>query len=485
MTTLISTFKNGRTGFFALLSKRMDEKGDFPALFESTQFFEESIQGGDSNASEITSAILRDFTLTRKVIKLANSAVYSGVGREITTITHAAVVLGTDAISDMALSVRFIDTLSSSAPDSEDARLELEKAILASEIARNIVAKLHMINGEQAVVCSLMHHLGRLMLAFNFPDEWSRIKEITGGELALENDAAREVIGVSIDDIAREVARDWRLPKKISNSMKKSVSGNKTSIPGSANWLIDIVNFSGEVAAKVVNKNSKYDLKKFISGYDEVLKVSGQDIAESIDLARKVMEEQRHQTMIEPSEGKPLDSQEKLTLGIDEVSEMLAQEMDFGSMIHMVLETMYVSMGFNRAVAFFLDSGEFKAQEGFGNMMPEILPQLVFPEDYEADVFHLSLANKADVFIHEIATVKDASSIPAWFKRSLPDVGAFILLPLVFNGRAVGLIYADWKMGVADLVEPDELSSMGILRDHLLKALAEKNKWGYLQEATD
>jgi hypothetical protein len=56
----------------------------------------------------------------------------------------------------------------------------------------------------------------------------------------------------------------------------------------------------------------------------------------------------------------------------------------------------------------------------------------------------------------------------------LPDVDAFILLPLVLNGRAVGLIYADWRTGATGMVEPSELSSMGMLRDCLMQALAKR-----------
>lgn len=100
---------------------------------------------------------------------------------------------------------------------------------------------------------------------------------------------------------------------------------------------------------------------------------------------------------------------------------------------------MYVGMGFNRV------AGMFKARVGFGSRMPEVPPHLSFPESYAADVFHLSLANKADVFIENVASVKLASSMPTWFKEALPDVGAFILLPLAFNGRTIGLIYADCK----------------------------------------
>lgn len=474
MTTLISTFKNGKADFFALLAKRMSEQGDFPALSKSAQHLEESMHDENNSVSEITGAILSDFTLTQKVIKLANSAMYSALGGEITTVTRAAVVLGMDAISHLALSIRFVDTISTSAPDTENARTELAKAMLAGDIARNVVSKANMHNGEEAVVCALMHHLGRLLLVFYFPDQWGEIQKIAAGDYSRENDATLQVIGVSMDEISQEIAKSWRLPKKIAHSMVSPESADETSIPGSPEWLKMMASFAGEAASMIVRNSDKTELREFVSRYGEMLLVSSDDIAESIDMAVTTAREYAVQTEAAEPQGKPEDSRERLAVGVHEVTHALGQGMDFGSALSMVLETMYAGMGFNRVVAFFRDAGMFKARVGFGNRMPQAMSQLAFPEAYAADVFHLSLANKADVFIENVASVKVASSMPAWFVEALPDVGAFVLLPLIFNGHPIGLIYADWKTGATGLVEPSELASMGSLRDNLMKVLAKR-----------
>jgi len=474
MTALISMLKNGKDDFFALLTKRMSEKGDFPAFSESVQHLDELMHDEDKNIAAITSAILSDFTLTQKVIRLANSAMYSGMGGEITTITQAAVVLGLDAIAHIALSIRFIDTLSTAAPDSAEARKELSKAILAGDITRIIVTKSNMVNGEEAVVCALLHHLGRLILVFYFPEEWLQIQKIVQNDQEGESSATLEVIGVSIDEISQEIARNWRLPKKISNSMASSATFDETSMPGSADWLKVMANFAGGAASLLVNNSSREDLKNFVSHYSESLLIPSEDLMDSIDLAQLTAPEHVVKSESGKIRGKPNDARERLAVSVHEFSVALTQGIDFNSALSMVLETMYASMGFNRVVIFFRDAGMFKAKVGFGNRMPEALPDLIFPEAYATDVFHLSLANKADVFIQDITSSKAASSIPTWLKEALPDVDAFILLPLVFNGRAVGLIYADWRIGVTGIVEPSELSSMGMLRDYLINALAKR-----------
>jgi HD-like signal output (HDOD) protein len=120
MPSLISTLNGEKAEFYSLLRKRMDEQGDFPSLSRSVQDLTKTMQDEDKNITDITGAILSDFTLTQKVLRLANSTnsgKHAENEGEITTISKAAVVLGYDAISNLALSVRFLDTLSTSSTE--------------------------------------------------------------------------------------------------------------------------------------------------------------------------------------------------------------------------------------------------------------------------------------------------------------------------------------------------------------------------------
>jgi HD-like signal output (HDOD) protein len=475
MPNLISTFKGNKEEFFTLLWKRVGEQGDFPSLSKSVYDLSETMQSEDKNITDVTTAILSDFTLTQKVIRLANSAMYAGMGGEITTVTKAAVVLGFDAISHLALSVRFVDKLAANSPDSAASCLEMTKALIAGDIARNIANKANLADGEEAVVCSLMHHLGRLLLAYYFPDEWSVILQVSAKESLTENQATLKVIGVTLDEISHEVAKYWHLPKKISNSMVKATSPGGSNIPGSPEWLKSIANFSGEAAEIMIKKGSNHEaLKKLASRYGDSLLVSTASIIDSVNKAVAAANDFTILESVEPSQGKPADSKERLAAGVLETTKALSEGMSFGNTLNMVLETLYGSMGFNRVVAFLRDGESYKGKIGFGAMMPELLPRLVFPETYAMDVFHLSLANKADVFIEDANSSKSSASMPAWFTEALPDVRAFVLLPLTFNGHPIGLLYGDWNQGTMGLVEKDELLLMRSLRDHLMKILTPK-----------
>ena len=472
--TLISTLERGVPEFFELLWKRIGEKGDFPSLSKSVHTLAESMQEESHSIADITGIILSDFTLTQKVIRLANSAMYSSIGGEITTISRAAMVLGLDAVLHLALSVRLIDTLSTSAPDTMAARSEMSKALLAGDIARNIVNNAKLSDGEEAVVCALMHHLGRLLLVFYFPEEWSKIQQASAGGALSENEATLQVIGVTLDEISQEVASNWHLPKKIANSMMSPVSPSETSIPGSPEWLRLMAGFAGEAAAIIVNGTSKNGLAELASRYGDALLVPVDSIMESVRCAITAAKETSILEDVGKPHGKPADSKERLAAGVQETINALADGMNFGNALNLVLETMYGSMGFNRVIAFLRDGDSFKGKVGFGAMMPAALPSLSFPEAYTADVFHLSLGNNADVFIENAAATKSASGMPSWFTEALPDVRAFVMLPMSFNGRPIGMLYGDWKKGTTELVEQSELVLMRSLRDNLMELLNQK-----------
>ncbi len=473
--TLISRLSIGKSGFFELLWKRMNEKGDFPSLSSAVHVIVEAMNDEDRNASDLTSSILSDFALTQKVIRLANSAMYSLLGGEITTVTKAVMVLGVDAIGHLALSVRLMDTLSASVPDSPAAKAEMAKSMLAGSIAQKIAVKANLKDPEEVVVCALMHHLGRLLVTFYFPEEWEKIVQITGGYLDAENAAAEKVIGLSLDDIALEAAKKWRLPAKIANSMTRNSDTPGTCIPGSAEWINMVASFSGEAASLAAD--GKPGLNTLLGKYGDNLLVAPEALADSVSAAVLDAKESELIEEDEPlSEGKPLDAEKRLEKGIESFAGAIKEGIPFGSALNLALETIYLSMGFNRVAAILRDGSSLKGRVGFGHGMPDILPSLVLQESLDHNLFHLALQNNADVYIEEVSDPKIAGRLPSWFAGPLTDAQSFVLLPMTFNNHPVGMLYGDWKRGMAQKVEKSEFAKMSAIRDLLMSVLNPRKK---------
>jgi len=84
------------------------------------------------------------------------------------------------------------------------------------------------------------------------------------------------------------------------------------------------------------------------------------------------------------------------------------------------------------------------------------------------DLFAALCAKGADLLVADAAKLN--SRLPAWYRRQV-NAPTFLLLPMVHDGDAVGLIYGD-KSEAGSLVLADEdLALLRALRDHAVAAV--------------
>ncbi|WP_186144686.1 HDOD domain-containing protein, partial [Burkholderia gladioli] len=134
-----------RTALLDKLWARMNERGDFPLLSESLRATMAAMKNDDLDFTALVRVVLSDFALTQKVLRLANSAMYMAFGGNITTVTRALMVLGMDAVGHLVVGLKLVD------------RVELRA-------------------GEEAVVCTLMRQVGKLLVVCYLDSEWHRIR---------------------------------------------------------------------------------------------------------------------------------------------------------------------------------------------------------------------------------------------------------------------------------------------------------------------
>ena len=154
----------------ATLWERTRLQGDMPGFAKAITSILGAMRGEDDKEFDMARTVLSDPVLTQKVLRLANSGMYSAFGQHINTVSKAVLVLGTDAIGHLALGLKLIEELSVVSPDSGLAHIEMERAVLAGIVAREVSATAENRQGEEAVVCSMLQTLGRIMITFYMPE---------------------------------------------------------------------------------------------------------------------------------------------------------------------------------------------------------------------------------------------------------------------------------------------------------------------------
>ena len=96
------------------LLARLQDRGDFPAFSKSIAEINRltsSSRAHTGSASELANVVLRDYSLTNRLLRLVNSAFYGPFSGRITTVSRAVVILGFEQVRLAAASLLILESL--------------------------------------------------------------------------------------------------------------------------------------------------------------------------------------------------------------------------------------------------------------------------------------------------------------------------------------------------------------------------------------
>lgn len=476
-----------------LLWSRVRQRGDLPGFSKVVSAIIGAMRGDDDREFNMTRTVLSDPALTQKVLRLANSAMYSVFGQGISTVSKAVIVLGTEAIGHLALGLKLIDGLSTALSDSANARSEMEKAVLAGHIARQIASSASTRDAEEAVVCSMLHSLGRMMVTFYLPDRWQLVQTRCAETGMSDAQAVHDVLGLGLDDIGRLAGQHWGLPAGLINTLQ-DVPPKPVGEPlNHADWLATVSTLSSRCAGAlcVDNASDPEALAKLADDYADMLGLEVTQVLAAVDTAQQTAAEEdsvvvrpprradaEHAAAAQPPCGKPADAALVLTRGVADMRDALGTA-SAAQLMAMALETVYQGLGLSRVIAFLRDQekGQYAARMGLGEGTQELLPRLLFNDAYQPDVFHAALANEKMIFVENAQASGFVSKVPRWWKEALPTVRSFMVLPLTVNRQPVGFIYGDWDFAKpAARIETEEIAPLNELRSLVMKAVEQRRQ---------
>jgi len=507
------------------LLRRMRHKTDFPALSDSVAAINRLTASEKESINKLSNAILKDFGLTNKILRLVNSAYYRQVGGgNISTVSRAAVVLGFDAIRNIAITVMLFEHLQNKGNAGQ-----LKEAFLRSNfsglLAREMSSRTMPRDCEEAFICSLFYGLGRLLAQYYFPEEMEEIVKVMQQKKCSDEAAAAKVLGISFEDLGVGIARNWGFPGAIVASMRKLPAGLVKKpvvhdevmhvMSGFSNELCEVIaGASPEDRRKALRKISERfanslqfsddqlkdtleksllnltqvagilrvnlkqspfvrQVKGWTSGAAEVPAVTGDEevLDQTMVLGRDAgaLDEEPEEEAVPPVEA---DAQSILAAGIQDISNSLVEDSSLNDVLRITLETMYRAMGFTRVILCLRDakSNQMVGRFGFGPDANEVARDFHFSLNFSPDVFHASISKGLDIFITDVGDPKIAERIPDWY-RARVVAQTFVLFPLAIKGKPVALIYCD-KEKAGDIVIPEkELSLLKTLRNQALLAI--------------
>lgn len=505
------------------LLRHMRHKSDFPALSTAIAAINRIASSEKESLGALSNAILKDFALTNKILRVVNSPYYrAAAGGTISTVSRAIVVLGFNTIRGLAVSLILFEHMQNKAHASL-LQEEFVRANLCGMFAKTLA---NGDDGEEAFLCALFHHLGRLLTQYYFPEEAEAIRSAQAQDNISEDAAAARVLGIGYQDLAIGIARHWGFPETLVHGMRRLPEGRLPPAVGREERLRLLAGLASEMCALIEQNTPERrarELPKLVTRYADATGINERRFQAVLDHSRqeidqfaKVVHIDLKQTRIgrrllslvvaetpaadaeatttlvmadalladRPTDEvpgastatltapDPATAQAILAAGIQDISDSLVEGFRLNDLLEIILETMYRAMGFQRVVLCVRDpkSRTMNARFGLGEDVETIVAGFKFPLGAPTDVFNLALAKGADILISDALETRIVGSIPEWYRRAVA-APTFMVFPLVIKNIPVALIYAD-KDRAGDLVVSErELSLLRTLRNQAILAI--------------
>lgn len=477
------TVENQEPSVITTLLQKMDSSPGFAGLGSSVETISRLGDDVDAGPREITATILRDAALTAKLLRIANSSRNARGGRNISTIDQALVILGMNTVKSVALSLALLGSLSRK-PQSNVLHAEIVAAYfcgtLASEVTRCNAAR-H--SAQEAQVCGLMQNLGRMMATYYLYEDIERSRALQAERNLAESEAVTLALGTSFESIGAAIARHWCLPDVIQNSLAPEIgkAPPRTAVNAAA-WHQLNSTFCRRVTDALFRQpenRARIEINNEIEFFRGALHLRDGEVWEWVEkclqetdallaeMAFPCNVEQARNLLRKGSERvlDMLSSGDSLTKDKNRIDGRTPVEI-----IQNVLHLIHDKYSFDRTLLCLPDSSSgLLAIAGVGRNASQVTSKFRCSGP-KPDLFRVIMGRKQDVFIADAHSPTYAKLLPAWYAE-LVGACSFVILPLVDDGKLLGLIYGDYSELHASA--PSELAegSMQEWRDHLIQAL--------------
>jgi HD-like signal output (HDOD) protein len=435
--------------------KEILARPDLPAFSEHIQQILRCTSDDSTSIRHVVALVLREYSVAAKLLRTSNSPLYNRSGRSILSVSHAASLLGLQAIRDVAASMILFDHYGKTTPG---LRQLMVLSLLTANHARELASVLGFPRVEEAYLCGMFRNLGEVLLACYLPIEYNRILAERKHHKLSERNASRKVLHFSYEDIGRAMVEHWGMPDCVKECLHEPVSGGRRITAQHRSFLGSLVAFShtltdcvyraeaaGDPRVRTNRLRESFHAALGISPQqlDGVLKTSIAEANETSRTLRIPLDSLRLKQQIEAALSEEPSIESEDPDGPDVIQALKtrveAGAYDLNDMLLTVLENIFHCGSFDRALFALSDPGSSSIQGrlAVGDKTDTLISAFRFPLSIRGGPIALSIIRKADLFRFGLSP-----GVVDPFSQTLGSVN-FALCPIVADGVVVGCIFCD------------------------------------------
>lgn len=210
------------------------------------------LKSEDASVRKVGETIGKDPAITAKVLQLVNSAFF-GLGRKISNPADAASLLGLDVLNTLALSAGVFSQFDQNKISISDFSLEevfnhcIAVGLLGKRIAVKESAESTLVS--ECLLAGTLHDLGKLIIANEYPEDYTKMRLLAKQEGIGEHLAEREVLGASHSEMAAYLLGLWGFTDAVVEAVayhhQPSLSSYREFSPLAAVHVADVLDYAG------------------------------------------------------------------------------------------------------------------------------------------------------------------------------------------------------------------------------------------------
>jgi HD-like signal output (HDOD) protein len=192
---------------------------ELPAMSNHVQELLSFLNSKQATAQGLADIILKDASLTTKLLQVVNSAYYSR-GVPVTCVSRAITAVGLETLKELALTMALFEDFIKAGVEKEEISKLLTKCFLSASQAKILCkAKQLKVVDEEVFICTLLHELGKIIILVYLPELYRKSQALIDRGYSDEFAAKTILNDLTFTQVGMEIARFWNFSEKIILSM--------------------------------------------------------------------------------------------------------------------------------------------------------------------------------------------------------------------------------------------------------------------------
>ena len=411
------------------------------------------VDNEESSTAELAQIILRDASLTARILRVANSTVYNPSSTPINTVSRAIVFIGFDLVRNLSLSLAVIEALLGEKA-TEDSHKLMAKSFHAAIQARSMAEQRGDDAPEEVFIAALLYHLGEIAFWCLGTEEAQKISDLIQQSSFKAEMAQKEVLGFTFNQLTVGLTQDWHLSDLLHSSINQS---------GLSNLRIQDIVLSHDLAERAAiswdNKNTKQVIGKIATHLQQNLEVAHKELHEIALKASEMAHLFGANTIIQYL---PIPGSRRISPNHDfeinefpepdpvlqlnilrDLSGMLDSQPNLNLILETILEGIQRGIGMDRTLFAVLttDKKQLKGKFALGHNSDTFVSTFQF-ELAQHLLFHKMFNEQKPVWIKDTQRGEQAEWVGEKIRTTLASE-AFFIGPVMINQKPIGVVYCD------------------------------------------